>query len=671
MKNFLTHLAGLRGAAILFIILFHLNGELFHEGYLGVDIFLVISGYLLFIGNQKAASSPWDFFRRKVIRIVPSLSALVLLALLACCFILNTEETIETAALTGLSALLGYSNVYLQEITTDYFAAAANLNPFLHTWYLSLTIQVYILWCVCTWCFKKLPVRAMGIFLTLVALTSFMYAHSYQIQGILIACGLNGWGQIENVSYFETAGRLWEILAGGLVLLLPAAKQRNRTFCVILSSLILIAALTFGAEMGGQLAVILTVLSTVLLLKYVPETPFEKVFSNKSLLWFGKISFSWYLIHFPLFVLTKISTGGDISLILYCTLFVGSALAAWFFWLLIEKQKFSLLVSLIIWSISVGFTYMAACTPWVERMIFDDTEPQYPVYKREIPEVDKSLFDGFDKKTLLLSRGIMGCLVNDLVDGPDLMPLGDPSKQASFVVVGDSNAQHLYSGINELSHSAGVSGVQVASIILPFWNRYVRVGGNIYMYNREKGEAFMSWLSLHPELKTVFIGQLWDSRMKTTDLDWDKNLIKPSYEENELCLIEFCERIKAMGKQVVLITPTPVIRFDSKRFSSGLAYMRWRCKQPRDYQDEAKNILTKAQYHEQNKQVFDLFSRLEQKGICKVLHMEKGMFPDGEFRICRGKNLYMKDNTHITPLAAIELFREIRKEFIGLLNQSK
>lgn len=55
----------------------------------------------------------------------------------------------------------------------------------------------------------------------------------------------------------------------------------------------------------------------------------------------------------------------------------------------------------------------------------------------------------------------------------------------------------------------------------------------------------------------------------------------------------------------------------------------------------------------------------------EFLHIEKGMFPDGEFRVCRGKDLYMRDPTHITPLACIALFREVKKEFIELLLHAK
>ena len=165
----------------------------------------------------------------------------------------------------------------------------------------------------------------------------------------------------------------------------------------------------------------------------------------------------------------------------------------------------------------------------------------------------------------------------------------------------------------------------------------------------------------------VFIGQLWDQRMRTTSLDWEMQKTEASYESNEVALQEFCQRLKAMGRQVALISPTPYMTYDRKRFENGLAYMRWRCKQERAYQDEEGFVMTPEKYFKANKKVFEMFSRLERDGVCKVLHIEKGMFPDGTFRMCRGRLLYMRDANHITPPAAIELLREVRKEFAGLI----
>lgn len=107
-KSFLTHLAGLRGIAILLVVLFHLNGDVFHEGYLGVDVFLVISGYLLIAAWLRKGCEPFrSFISKKVVRIIPPLAVLVLPVLVAAAYVVNTEEALYSAGETALMALLG------------------------------------------------------------------------------------------------------------------------------------------------------------------------------------------------------------------------------------------------------------------------------------------------------------------------------------------------------------------------------------------------------------------------------------------------------------------------------------------------------------------------------------------------------------------------------------
>lgn len=673
MNSFMKHLAGLRGFAILLIVLFHLNEDVFSEGYLGVDVFLVISGYLLIAGWLNKGYVPfWNFVSKKVIRIIPPLAVLVLPVLASAAYIVNSEEAIYSAGETALMALLGVSNIYLEDTTTDYFAAAANLNPFLHTWYLSVTLQVYVLWIVCCLVFRHLSRKWMISFLVAAGVVSLIYTHSYQLQDAAAWLGLPTWGQLNDISYFRTGGRIWEFLAGGLVFVLPAAVSvRARWTGCAFGGVLLLGALLFGADMGGRLAVLSTVIATVLLLKYVPGTLVDALLGNRLIQGVSKVSFSWYLVHFPLFVLFKIAWGGTLGAGLSCAVFVLSLMLACVMWWGVEKRRFPMWGALGIWGVSGAVAYTVGCTPAVVRVAFGDEEPQYPVYRCEIQKVSEHLFKGFNREQLVPSRGILACMGDTHTASPDLMPIGDASKPATFVVIGDSNAQHLWSGLNELAYSIGCSGVQLPSIIIPLWDRYIQVNGDNYLYDREKAEALLHWLGSHPELKTVFIGQLWDSRLRWTRTDWDKKNFKPSYEANEAALREFCKRVQSLGKKLVLIAPTPRMSYDPKKFESGLAYMRWRCKQSRSHVDAPEFILTEEQYKENNKMVFEIFSRLEKEGLCRVLHIEKGMFPDGEFRVCRGKVLYVRDPTHVTPIAAIAFLKEVKKEFIELLQAEK
>ena len=133
--GFLMYLGGLRGVAILMIVLFHLVPEYFSQGFLGVEIFLVISGYLLFRGwKEEQPFRLWEFIQKKIVRIVPLLSVLVLVSVIVFAFIALDGNSVRMLGRSALFSLLGVSNVYYAQAYSDYFAPGANLNPLLHTW---------------------------------------------------------------------------------------------------------------------------------------------------------------------------------------------------------------------------------------------------------------------------------------------------------------------------------------------------------------------------------------------------------------------------------------------------------------------------------------------------------------------------------------------------------
>jgi peptidoglycan/LPS O-acetylase OafA/YrhL len=139
---------GLRTLAIVPVVLFHLDRDLAPGGFLGVDLFLVISGYLiarmLLTGDYvDSVEGVRRFLRRRFLRIMPALAATV--ATFSLVFAWLALPTYHVPFfLTGLASLFGVSNMLLARLSTDYFAPAAGLNPFLHTWSVSLEDQFYV-----------------------------------------------------------------------------------------------------------------------------------------------------------------------------------------------------------------------------------------------------------------------------------------------------------------------------------------------------------------------------------------------------------------------------------------------------------------------------------------------------------------------------------------------
>ena len=218
----MKQITSLRGLAIILIILFHLNPEHFPYGYFGVEVFLVISGYLLMKSLQKQQMQIrlGEFARKKVLRLFTPVAVIVPLTLLAGMFFLDYTD-LATASSTGGYTLIGAANRFLAVIQSDYFAQDSSGNPFLHMWYLAVTAQIYLLFAGGCVLYRYLPKRAAASLFWIAGIGSFLWAYSYPIHNLLQEIGLPVWEQVRPTSHYMTLPRLWEVCAGILLAIYP------------------------------------------------------------------------------------------------------------------------------------------------------------------------------------------------------------------------------------------------------------------------------------------------------------------------------------------------------------------------------------------------------------------------------------------------------------------
>lgn len=667
-KAKITSITGLRGIAILMIILFHLCPQHFAHGYLGVEVFLVISGYFLFrsYDNHKVFYL-YSFCEKKILRIVPLLAFTVIFGLLLALPVCFDKDDITQVILSAFFSLIGISNFYYISVYSDYFATDSNLNPLLHMWYLSITIQIFILWGFFAWLSKSINKKFIIPILLISAICSFIFMFSFQIQNILMEYGFSGWGQTEAISYYHTGARIWQVIAGGFVVYLPTLKNRAITFILTILGLLFISMpMCFNVHFGS-ISVIGVVIGTMLLLRYYSTSAVDNLLNFKPLILIGEISFSLYLIHFPIIAAYKRWMMGGVSIKAAIPLLLISFIAGSFLFWALEKRKFHIKSAVSFWGAAFCLCIALYKGGAVETL---SKGAEYPMYEITNLPHSSRLLKGFDKEIMIPHCGAEVLMWNYSKNPEPLIMMGDKDKNPSFILIGDSNAQHWYSGIDSLCKKAEISGVLLTSVILPLWDRSMKIPVRGYYSNRDKVYSLLDWLKEQRELRTVIIGASW-SILDAHCTNWDGLIEQKSFARNVELLAEFCKELKSLDKQVILISPSPHM-LNYKINVSGLTYLRYMNRMGMHLNPENTEhpmVLTENAYLTYNQKYMRALQHIEQLGLCQILHVEKGIFSNGSFLGILDGTLRVRDATHITPPASIDIMNAIKTDFFNLVNK--
>jgi peptidoglycan/LPS O-acetylase OafA/YrhL len=326
---------GLRALAVLPAILFHAGFPLFSGGFIGVDIFFVISGYLItsiILAEMRTGTfSIAAFYERRIRRILPALFVMMTVCIpLAWIWMLPSE--LKDFSKSMISVPLFVSNYYFRQ-DVGYFAAAADEKPLLHTWSLAVEEQYYLffpalvcmLWGAGRRCIVPLLIAAAAI--------SFGYA-LWQI------------GIDSDSLFFDTRGRAWEILAGSFISFYNASRfyrAPSRTVQEIGSlaglSLILGGIFLFDETFLFPSAYTLVpILGAVLIILFsTPSTLAGKLLGTKALVGIGLISYSAYLWHQPALAFARVQSFQEMSDTTRFGLCIVSLALAYISWRFVEQ----------------------------------------------------------------------------------------------------------------------------------------------------------------------------------------------------------------------------------------------------------------------------------------------------------------------------------------------
>ena len=558
-RSYRPDIDGLRALAILSVVLYHAGVPGIPGGFTGVDIFFVLSGYLIgghIYSELRAGSFSYlRFYRRRAKRILPAFFAVLAFILLASLILLSPFEAAQTAR-SAFAATLSGSNI-LFWMTANYFAPKTELNPVLMTWSLGVEEQFYVL---------------IPVLMVLLA----RIRHKWILPAILAICAFSfcfAWGSLGRspmMAFYMLPARAWELGLG--VALAVAELNRERLALpdplaewISAAGLVLLLApiflLTASMSFPGP-AALPSVLGTALLLAVPGSRINRRLLSLPPLTFLGRVSYSWYLWHWPLLAFLRVVYGGDpprLAMLLTAAASLGPAALSHYFIEQPFRRSTRPPAPLLFRYALVGIAFLAACSA---VSLTHGLPQRFPALA------------GLEAAERTLKAD--PCLVGDS-DQPNLTPacFDLSAIRPSVAIWGDSHAAALAPGLRAAANAQGYGFVELGK------NSCAPLSGATHYLPLEPLRAAactrfnrktLALLQANRGIPIVILAASWAAPFNRTWMDgWltpdsAPQASTPSLEASRQLFTEsLAASIRALlkaGKQVIVVEDTPNFTFD-------------------------------------------------------------------------------------------------------------
>jgi peptidoglycan/LPS O-acetylase OafA/YrhL len=659
---------GLRALAVVPVILFHAGFELFSGGFVGVDVFFVISGYLITtiiiedVENDRF--SLLNFYEKRARRILPALFFVMLVCIpFAWVWMIPSQMKDFSQSLVAVS--LFASNVLFWR-ETGYFDAAAEEKPLLHTWSLAVEEQYYVLFPIflfLAWRYGKNRVFWMIVVMAVISLLLSEW----------------GWRNKATANFYLAPTRAWELFAGSIAAFIVQKRgvQKNDSL-----SLLGLAAIVFSIFAYDEstpfpsVYALVPVLGVVLLVLYADkDTLVAKLLSNKALVGIGLISYSAYLWHQPLFAFARIRMLDHPSLAVMAMLSTASVVLAYISWRFIEKpfRNRILISKTFIFIISLlGLTLFASVglIGHFKQGLPNRLPSQITTALQAIDNVSLRLEgNGCHLSTIIPEQPIPECGVNLQDNRAEILLIGDSHLDSigrqllnKFEVSNLSAYALSYSGcvpISGLGRASKGSELQCAE-----YNKVVR------SYAQTHG---VNTIILVARFPLYLLGDRYNNGEGGVEtgvpapVDVIENLSTQTDDDTER-LRRVVERYRAdienltRDFNVIVFSPTPEVGWDVPAYFSKTVLFS---------ADSEKDDITISHsyvnYLERTRMFRDIVLSIKSENL-HIYDMHK-LFCDEESNRCLanfGEKLLYRDDDHLTPYAANIVAEDFIAFFQGL-----
>ncbi|MEM6857728.1 MAG: acyltransferase family protein [Pseudomonadota bacterium] len=528
---------GLRTLAVMLVLVFHFDlFALGKAGFIGVDIFFVISGFLItsiiYRDLERGRFSLTDFFYRRIRRLYPAMLTTLLATLIAGWFLLLPYR-FEELAIETLLSLMYVINIYFWR-SINYFGLQAGSVPLLHMWSLAIEEQFYIIFPIVCFVVYRWKKGLLTLFIALGIALSFTL-------GVVLA------PTKPELAFYLLPTRAWELLVGALLAMLVYQRPLQGWWLHAMGAIglilvgVSIAVYQPLTQVPGYFSLLPTMGAVALILGgYASSSPVTRILASSPMVWIGKLSYPLYLVHWPILILLKEHTlefTFPYRLAGFAASFGAAALVYYGVENPIRKGKIlngrrhSLL----------AFAGLSVATMAIAGMIALGAG----LPSRFAPQVQTLLAAREDRPTQFLD------CERPFVTVDRLCGLGDPAAPREVIVIGDSHAQALSGALN-----LWLSGEQ-RSGALAFHSGCMPVLGAGARKCEEAVRATLEEVRDTPQVKEVILVSIWRQALPKGG----KPFLGRWIREEEVSRVfstqleETVTMLTSAGKQVTIVEP--------------------------------------------------------------------------------------------------------------------